>query len=247
MDHRKTQILHRVIGWILTVALLICGILTIWQIISIYQSGERPFTRESIAQAVRALKLSYCVTLGMLTLSAAVSVMFPLPHEKNKNRRDNRTLVLSYRNAAPQFNEALTLRKQQRYLRIGFVAVLALLAEYPLSYFANVSYFGVEDINADVLSAVFVLMPSLLLAFGCACLFRFLEDRLIVREIALYKEAQIKPIRAEKSQNGRKVWIVRGILAGLSIGFILAGILNEGHLDVLGKAIKICTECIGLG
>ena len=28
---------------------------------------------------------------------------------------------------------------------------------------------------------------------------------------------------------------------------ILLGILNGGMADVLGKAIRICTECIGLG
>jgi hypothetical protein len=29
--------------------------------------------------------------------------------------------------------------------------------------------------------------------------------------------------------------------------FIVLGIVNGGMADVLNKAIKICTECIGLG
>ncbi len=247
MDHRKIQTIHRIIGWILAASMLICGILTVMQIISIYQSGDRAFTRQSIAQAVKILALPYCILLAVLIFSAVVSVLLPLPNEKRKNRRDNRTLVLSYRNAAPQLNGVLPLQKQQRILRIGFATVLVLLSTYPLFYFADVSHFGVEDINADVLSAAFVLTPPILLAFGCTYLYKVLEDRLIAKEFELYTEAQIKPLRVEKSQNMKKTWIIRGILAVVAIGFIVAGVLNEGHWDVLGKAIKICTECIGLG
>lgn len=32
-----------------------------------------------------------------------------------------------------------------------------------------------------------------------------------------------------------------------SLSMILLGILNGGSLDVLAKAVKICSECIGLG
>ena len=174
-------------------------------------------------------------------------MQYPLPNEKRKNRRDNRNLVQSYRNAAPHLNGTLPLQKKQRILRSTYAVVLLVIAEYPFSYFTNAYYFGVEDINADVLSSVFVLTPALLLAFACTYLYEMLENRLIIKEIELYKEAQIKPLRQEKSQNGRKTWVIRGILAVLAIGFIVAGVLNEGHWDVLGKAIKICTECIGLG
>jgi hypothetical protein len=32
-----------------------------------------------------------------------------------------------------------------------------------------------------------------------------------------------------------------------AVGFIVAGVLNGGADSVLEKAVKICTECIGLG
>ena len=37
------------------------------------------------------------------------------------------------------------------------------------------------------------------------------------------------------------------VLFCISILFIVLGIVNGGLLDVLAKAIKICSECIGLG
>ncbi len=33
----------------------------------------------------------------------------------------------------------------------------------------------------------------------------------------------------------------------LSIIFIVVGMLRQEHEEVLGKAVKICLECIGIG
>jgi hypothetical protein len=43
------------------------------------------------------------------------------------------------------------------------------------------------------------------------------------------------------------IWIARGILLTVAVVMILLGINNGGVAAVLGKAIRICTECIGLG
>ena len=43
------------------------------------------------------------------------------------------------------------------------------------------------------------------------------------------------------------VLIARCTLCAIAVVFILLGIFNGGIQDVLGKAIAICTECIGLG
>ena len=53
------------------------------------------------------------------------------------------------------------------------------------------------------------------------------------------------PVRQkpEMKQKG----IVQTVLVVAAVVFIIAGILNGSALDVLVKAIHICTECIGLG
>ncbi|MBQ8341826.1 MAG: thioredoxin [Clostridia bacterium] len=43
------------------------------------------------------------------------------------------------------------------------------------------------------------------------------------------------------------MWAVRGVILAVGIVFVVLGVLNGGMADVLGKAIRICTECIGLG
>jgi len=45
----------------------------------------------------------------------------------------------------------------------------------------------------------------------------------------------------------KKRTCLRAALYGISLLFIVLGILNGGLKDVLAKAVKICTECIGLG
>ena len=40
---------------------------------------------------------------------------------------------------------------------------------------------------------------------------------------------------------------LRAVVVIAAVLLIIAGILNGGALDVLVKAINICTECVGLG
>ncbi len=63
-------------------------------------------------------------------------------------------------------------------------------------------------------------------------------------------DASNKTIR--KDHGGRRrssavLWSVRGVILAVGIVFVILGVLNGGMADVLGKAVRICTECIGLG
>ena len=51
----------------------------------------------------------------------------------------------------------------------------------------------------------------------------------------------------ETGPEEKKVRMIRTVIVAAAAAFILAGILNGSALDVLVKAINICTECIGLG
>lgn len=44
-----------------------------------------------------------------------------------------------------------------------------------------------------------------------------------------------------------KIWLLRAAFGCVFLAFFIAGICNDGMRDMLLKAIKICTECIGLG
>lgn len=40
---------------------------------------------------------------------------------------------------------------------------------------------------------------------------------------------------------------IRKVLLAAAVVLIIAGVFNGSALDVFGKAVKICTECVGLG
>ncbi len=45
----------------------------------------------------------------------------------------------------------------------------------------------------------------------------------------------------------RNLRLMRAVLYLAAVVFTVLGVLNGGMHDVLVKAIRICTECIGLG
>ena len=45
----------------------------------------------------------------------------------------------------------------------------------------------------------------------------------------------------------RNVRLLRAALLILALVLIIAGVFNGSARDVFGKAVKICTECVGLG
>lgn len=54
------------------------------------------------------------------------------------------------------------------------------------------------------------------------------------------------PVKAEAVNSGR-VKTARIVVLILALVFIVIGIINGSAQDVFGKAVNICTECIGLG
>lgn len=48
-----------------------------------------------------------------------------------------------------------------------------------------------------------------------------------------------------KSKTG--VWLLRGGVLAAALACLAAGLVQQGYLDMLHKAIFICLECIGIG
>ena len=67
-------------------------------------------------------------------------------------------------------------------------------------------------------------------------------------------EKPVKNVKKEK-ENGigvpvrapEKKWVLQAVIVVVAAALIVAGVINQSARDVLYKAIRICTECIGLG
>ena len=135
---------------------------------------------------------------------------------------------------------------------------------------------GDVQLEQMIRSLAAAVLPFAILGIACLAVTSVLQEKSILREISaaqerikeekaagIKKEEKAAGIKAEeKPTAGSKPAAepepaagpkpaaqgrVRLVLLILAAVFIVAGVLNGSAGDVLMKAIKICTECIGLG
>lgn len=247
MDQTKFEKLHRIYGWITVFSLVLTAILLICSIIGIYQSGEHAFTRESIAAAFRSIALPCYLCLATLVGGGLLHILLPVSDSKTKPIRDEAQLLQRYFSSDFTNDQILSLQKKRKIMAIAFWSATSLLSLYPICYLLNSANFGVSDITADVAKATIVVAIPACLVFVGAIICSHFDHILVQKLIAIFKENGIKPTKVENDEKKTSLLPIRLIVAALAVAFIILGIVNEGYVDVLGKAIKICTECIGLG
>ena len=253
MTNEKAKKIHFLYGVLTSALILTVGIALVVSCVNIYNSGERPFSREVIALAFERLAVPGWACL--LAVIGGIVLHFALPVDKANVQpiRCDKALLDRYARNFSELPEETqgkikAIAKRTALTKWALAAVIVLLYIYPVVYFADPSHFGVADINGDIAKAVSIVLISTIAAFVCIYTAWRYSIANTKKQIALYKENGIKPAKsAQKSTSCNKVNIARWALAGTSVALIIMGIANEGVADVLGKAIRICTECIGLG
>lgn len=143
----------------------------------------------------------------------------------------------------------------QKKLLYGGWAVFAAAMIPVLLYITNGNHFPGSDLESAFLALIAHVLPWTAIGLAALMITGVLREKSMQREIEAAKE-QIrmekeegitkKPEKTEKSPAGR-IRMLRAALLALSVLLITAGVYNGSAKDVLGKAINICTECIGLG
>lgn len=151
---------------------------------------------------------------------------------------------------------------------VAAIVIILVFALNPLNY-------SKANVNGSVKDLALVIFPSALIAMGMSFVASLSNALSKKRELTLLKAAvkqnkdalskvELKAnclppfvtriqdfIAKAKSYIAKyenlSVWIARGAVFTLAVVFIVLGVINGGMADVLGKAIRICTECIGLG
>lgn len=156
-------------------------------------------------------------------------------------------------------------------------AVICLAAAvYTVVYLCLPSSFpSVENKSIPVFTMVKRVLPVVLAAFAVCCGVAVYEGKSAkkqlkeVQKLTVGEKVKIKPTlwqkwrdkAAEKADKkfyaglvkfmdftGKHyILFIRIAVACVCVSFVIAGIFNGGMNQVLQKAIKICTECIGLG
>ncbi len=254
--------LKRSIAAATSAALAALGILFIISALNIAAfGGTRPYTREVVGAFLLPLIPSAVIAVGLI---AAGFVLSGLSKEKNEDDKAKRgpyerlaDYVRRFEGCELPAAQNTAIRKERRYRRnvnILFFSISLLLSAAAFIYVIFFAELTVSELNKNVMLAFAVSLPLLISAVGIHILRAFLLNKSAERELAALKECIRKGVRISAPVSPRE-YRREGILrlsAGLcvlavAVTFIVLGIFNGGMEDVLAKAVKICTECIGLG
>ena len=272
MSEKTKKIIYLVYGILQSLLLAACGGCLIAACLAIYDGGRGAFSREAVtAQFDRiALPLILClvglviipVILYFVGVACGVSLPIVLPRKvKGQMAPSDAIRRLSARVDDASCPAELTSarKKEQTFrmvLRLLAVAVCVVVAIPCILYLFDLSNF--DDIGAglteDILAAMKLVLPAAAVGLSSWVVVTFACHYSLKRELDIVKEAlKAAPLKGAKSADaviphrGSAVWIVRGVVFAVAVLFIVLGIVNGGMEDVLQKAIRICTECIGLG
>ena len=271
MTEEKTRRLHRAYGILLSVLSGVAGAAFITACILIYKNGEGAFSRDSVGAALLSVLAPAILFLLGVIGGIALDVALPLPSQKRRGgvspSKLRRSLIerLPSEKCTPALVSSLVKEKRSRLLAtLAPVLISAVLTIPVIFYFADTSHFTVENLNGDVIAACLFLLPflsvALLLFLGSV----FFCKASLDRDTALLKAAiakkELPNETADKSPllsssvlsvftdtEGLVTAAVRLSVFTVAVVFIVLGVLNGGMSDVFEKAVRICTECIGLG
>lgn len=261
-NEKLKQRIHFLYGIVLAVLIVITGICLIVSCVQIYKLGDSPFTRERIGEALGAIRLPLVACVVGALIGVGLSLALPF-ETKTKGDFDGRiALARLHRRINPvecSFDLREKLKKESEHrveLRVLCALFCVVISLPALIYLLNFSHYT-EDLNGSVISAMYLVVPTALICGAALLCEQHFERLSIARETALVKDLIAKGKTSGWGQHATAIpetesqrvatWVVRILLVAAAVIMIINGVGNGGMADVLNKAIKICTECIGLG
>lgn len=255
----KFKKFHLIYSIILSMFLVIAGLLLIIACVSIYNSGDNPFSRESVADAFSKIAIPVYICIILTIIGFVIDIIFTKNIEKKSPIKSYEYILnIMYKKReltedTPKLSEEITqLKGKRKRLSIIRYSVILICGIIFLLYALNSNNFSQTDINGSVIKAMLVLLPCLIVSFIVTLVTMIYNDMYLRNEIELIKLAPLKKTsdtnnNPNKVTNQKPMLIGRYIILALGLALLIFGFVTGGTVDVLTKAINICTECIGLG
>ena len=263
MSQEKIKRIHAVYGWILSCLVVLTGVCFAVSCVTIYQSGETPFSRESVAIHFQKIAIPVFLCLVGIVGGMVLSLLLPLSQKKEKAKADPKKNLsrvwdgFSLSSCDADIKSKIeNKRRGRKALRIVIAVICVLCAALALIYVLNPVNYSLEELNHDILVAALVAFSASAIALLACYIATFVEKVSIVREIELVKLAKGDRKKETKTRHKKEqpgfwkkhgILLIRLVVLAVGIAFVILGVFNGGAADVLGKAVRICTECIGLG
>lgn len=253
----------RIYSILLGIVIVIAGICLMAGCLSIYNSGDHPYSREIVAETFSGIAFPVYLCLGMTILGFVLEVIIPSVPAKPKVEKSY-TSILNRLHSNRDLtqcddtiqNEIAVLQKNRKLHVLIRTIILVVASVIFLTYALNGNNFHSSEINGSMIKAMYVLIPCLLVSFAYALFVSIHNEKSIRREIELMKQvpvaensstSNIEETDAKELNSQKKVRITRCAILAIGVFFLVYGFITGGTADVLAKAINICTECIGLG
>lgn len=244
-----------------SVALILLGVLFTVSALDLYLTGGiRPYSRDRVSEYLFPLIPSAIIT----ALLVVFGILLHIGEAAEGDGRAKRSPLERLRDFALKFkgvelpediaSAVLSERRKRRAINIIFLSLSAVFFALAFLYVLFLAEFTVEELNHNVLIAFAVALPLFVISVGINIPRLYLLNRSAEAEHGVLKSAVtlgVKPIPRVSPRTVRGESFVKGVLCVsvlvLSVVFIFFGVSNGGMDSVFEKAIKICTECIGLG
>ncbi len=239
---------------LLSFSIVTAGICLAAQCLAIYRSGDHPFTPEVVAIAFSQIALPIYFCIVMIVLGFFLKPLLPCPKRRAEKNYD---LILSRLeatvdlNACPKELEKAVIRLLGRRSTVQILGWILLAAGSIvfLIYGADPAHYHQTEINGSMVNAMAWLIPCMAVPFAYGIFAAYYRKQSIRKEIELLKTAPAEakcPPEPATAKTDISRYFRCGILAAALV-LIIGGYFLGGAVDVLTKAVNICTECIGLG
>lgn len=258
MTKNSTFDYRRVFDVLLCIAITIAGICLIGGCLSIYYSGDKPYSREIVAETFKVIAVPIYICLVFTVISFIWELLAPQKAKKQLPKKDFEHIInrlaakKDLDNCDKTLVEAIAKERKGRKSRILIRTALICIASVAfLIYALNGNNFHQSEINSSMIKAMLVLIPCMLVPFAYAVFTVYRNEKSLQNELELIK--QIPSAEGANNNdlntnsNEKKLNIIKAAIILIGIIVLVYGFLAGGTADVLTKAINICTECIGLG
>lgn len=252
-------------------ALVVLGALYAIGVYHLYLTGgDTPFSRESVGSYLTVLAIPSAITVIMLVINAVLEKRFEKKGDdkydgiaaadfKLEARLERLCAQFDFDNAPTDIKERIKYQhKREKNALTVAITVTVITVIYSAAVVFNTARYTVENVNSDIAGAMLPTLLCTAITLGVWSVWSIIRTKsrqevvfaikdAIRENKALYlkterKERTVSFIHSDTAKN-----ILRALLITAAAVLIALGIMNGGMADVLAKAIKICTECIGLG
>lgn len=256
MTKERSARIRLIYGSVQSVSIAAAAVSLMHACVSIYRMGGRPFSREAVAAAFGPISVPVYLCLALIAGGFLLDLFLPADNAKLKAKRNTQLILRRLQAKADLDGSREELRsavlsqrsRRKNHKRIRALVLIVCAAIF-LCYGANPDNFHTSQINESMAKAMLVLLPCLAPGFGYSLFAERASVASMEKEIELLKQAVPAAAKAEPviAGNRKNIRITRTALVILGVALLIFGYCTGGTVDVLTKAINICTECVGLG